>query len=194
MTNLADLKSRINLPELAAEYVALQRRGKTLWGRCPFHDERTASFAVHPEYFHCHGCAANGDAIDFFARMERVSKGRAIRLLAERYGVPTGPLMTRRESAYMRDLRAQAEFWWADRRRAAMGRLQSACARYFADQTTENEARAAAAGAYLRLLDSIDPAIRGRAFVKMRTDRDYAAWMESKMEYRNLAAVFGVRV
>lgn len=190
MTDLQTLKSRANLADIIAEHVPLTRRGKTLWGRCPFHDERTASFAVHAEYWYCHGCHATGDVIDFTARIQRVSKGRAIRLLAERYGVDLGAPVSRAQGAYMRSLRDQAEFWWAGRRAAALAALEAACDRFWADQTPRNEAWAAAAGAYLRMLDGVDPAIRGRCWLTLRTAEDAMAWREHQRERKMFEVIF----
>ena len=171
MIDLATLKSRASLADIVSEHVTLTRRGRTLWARCPFHVERTASFAVHAAYWHCHGCGAGGDVIDFTARINGIGKGRAIRLLAERYGVEIGPCLTPRESAYMRDMRARAEFWWAERRAAALTALEVACARYFAGETDVEPS-----GRYLLLLDGISPAVRGRAFLALRTAADNRAW------------------
>ena len=47
--------------------IELTRRGKEYWARCVFHDEKTPSLAFNPEkgVYHCHGCGAGGDVLDF---------------------------------------------------------------------------------------------------------------------------------
>ena len=81
-----------DLVELVGGRVQLTRRGGRWWGRCPFHDERTASFClVPPDFrrFHCFGCGRGGDAITWMQEQEGVgSFADAVESLAERYGVP----------------------------------------------------------------------------------------------------------
>ena len=111
MIDLAQLKSRVNLHATIAERVELTKKGHTWWGRCPFHDEKSASFAVHPEYFYCHGCHAKGDVIDFTALIENASKGRAIRILAERAGMDAGKAPAARESHDREAFRRSPSNW-----------------------------------------------------------------------------------
>lgn len=190
--DLRALKDRASLYDAVAEHVKLTKRGRDFIGICPFHREKTASLVVHVDYFNCFGCGAKGDVIDFTARINGVSKGRAIAMLAEQYGVETGPMPTRRESAYLRDLRAQAEFWWAWKRRAAVDALERACAALTDDPLGPEARRAIAAGRYLRLIDSIPPVIRGRAFVNLRTATDAAVWRDHLQELRDLRRIFGI--
>jgi DNA primase len=69
--------------------ITLTRRGRTYFGVCPFHAERTASFAVsrHAGLFHCFGCGAGGDVIRFVERALHVSFPEAVRRLARRAGL-----------------------------------------------------------------------------------------------------------
>jgi DNA primase len=69
--------------------ITLRRRGRTYFGLCPFHAERTASFAVSRTagLFHCFGCGAGGDAIRFVERTQQVSFPEAVRRLARRAGL-----------------------------------------------------------------------------------------------------------
>jgi DNA primase len=69
--------------------IALRRRGRSYFGRCPFHAEQVPSFAVSREagLYHCFGCGAGGDAIRFIERVEQVSFREAVRRLAERAGL-----------------------------------------------------------------------------------------------------------
>lgn len=84
------IRARTDLVELAASYVALKRSGRRYVGLCPFHTERTPSFTVDRErgLFYCFGCGAGGDVFDFVMRVENVSFGEAVRLLARRAGIP----------------------------------------------------------------------------------------------------------
>ena len=87
---IAALKDRIGMEELVSAYMPLKRTGSNLMGLCPFHGEKTPSFSVSPEkgFFHCFGCGAGGDMITFVMMIERVEYLEAVRILAERAGVP----------------------------------------------------------------------------------------------------------
>lgn len=88
---LATIKQGNDLAEVVREQgIALQRRGRTYFGLCPFHAEQTASFAVSREagLFHCFGCGAGGDVIRFVERTQQVSFPEAVRRLARRAGLP----------------------------------------------------------------------------------------------------------
>ena len=67
------IKAQTLLSEVVGRYVALKRRGKEHWGLCPFHDERTPSFAVHDGkgVYYCQGCGASGDVFDFIQYVEK---------------------------------------------------------------------------------------------------------------------------
>lgn len=73
MIDTAGLLSSINLPGLIASHVRLRRSGHRWFGICPFHAEKTGSLMVEPDHFHCFGCDAHGDAIDWVMRSERLS-------------------------------------------------------------------------------------------------------------------------
>lgn len=87
---LAEIKARIDLPDLIAEYgVELRRQGANAKACCPFHKEKTPSFSVNGEkgFYKCFGCGEGGDAITFVQKMEGISFLEAARKLAERVGV-----------------------------------------------------------------------------------------------------------
>lgn len=79
------LKSACNIVSVVSKYVPLSRKGKTYWGCCPFHHEKTASFAVneYEGYYHCFGCGVGGDVIKFVQSIEGVDFMQAVRNLAE---------------------------------------------------------------------------------------------------------------
>lgn len=85
-----ELKRDIAIEDLISDYVpTLKRTGRTWKGHCPFHDEKTPSFNVNPEFgfYHCFGCGVGGDAIKFVQEYEKVDFPMAIELIARRFGV-----------------------------------------------------------------------------------------------------------
>ena len=87
---LQDLRLRVDIEQLISPYVPnLRRSGRTLMGLCPFHSEKTPSFAVYPESnsFYCFGCGAGGDAVAFLMRMERLDYVEAVKALSQRVGM-----------------------------------------------------------------------------------------------------------
>ncbi len=93
-----DLLSRVDLASLIAEHVQLKKTGGTYQGCCPFHDEKTPSFHVYneanPAHYHCYGCGAHGDAINFLKESSHLSFNDAVEALAKRYGleIPRDPI------------------------------------------------------------------------------------------------------
>ena len=79
------LKSLVRLEEVVAARVPLRPSGATLMGRCPFHDDRSPSFTVYPltQTFHCFGCGAHGDVIEFLMRSEGLTFSEALRVIRD---------------------------------------------------------------------------------------------------------------
>src|SRR3989338_10409706 len=90
MDHLQEIKSRLSIEELVGSYVQLKKAGRNLKGLCPFHGEKTASFIVSPEkeLAYCFGCNKGGDIFKFTQLIENCDFGEAVKLLAERTGVP----------------------------------------------------------------------------------------------------------
>lgn len=86
---LQELKYKTDIEDVISTYVSLKKRGSTLVGLCPFHNEKTGSFTVYPETqsFYCFGCGAGGDAIGFLKRIENLDYMDAVKLLADRAGL-----------------------------------------------------------------------------------------------------------
>jgi len=85
------LKQQADIVRVIGEYVRLKRAGAQNYsGLCPFHGEKTASFSVHAsrQFFHCFGCGESGDVYKFLQRIENISFPEAVRLLAQKLGVP----------------------------------------------------------------------------------------------------------
>jgi hypothetical protein len=111
-----ELKERVNLPILIGEYVRLKRSGPSLLGLCPFHNEKTPSFYVHPTYYKCFGCGRAGDAIDFLRAIDGLSFRDALRRLAERVGVSldeTPDPEYRQRKAVASELAGECRYWVA---------------------------------------------------------------------------------
>ncbi len=84
------IHARVQIEDVIGDFVTLKRRGQTLWACCPFHHEKTPSFAVSPDkgFYKCFGCDASGDAISFIRAIEGVSFVEAVKHLANKYGIP----------------------------------------------------------------------------------------------------------
>ena len=80
---------KTDIEDVISTYVTLKRRGATLVGLCPFHNEKTPSFTVYPatQSFYCFGCGAGGDAITFLKKIENLDYLDAVKTLAQRAGL-----------------------------------------------------------------------------------------------------------
>ena len=80
-----ELKTRNDIVSVVSKYVPLERKGRTFWGRCPFHGEKTPSFAVneYDQFYHCFGCGVGGDVIKFVQEIESVDFMGAVHILAD---------------------------------------------------------------------------------------------------------------
>jgi len=107
-----DLLARTDLVEVVGTRVPLKRQGKEYAARCPFHDERSASFTVSPtkQFYHCFGCGAHGTAISFLMHYDRLEFLDAVDELARRVGMEV-PRDTRQknEDSGTRDLYSALE-------------------------------------------------------------------------------------
>ena len=86
---LQELKMKTDIEDVISTYVTLKRRGATLVGLCPFHNEKTPSFTVYPatQSFYCFGCGAGGDASTFLKKIENLDYLDAVKTLAQRAGL-----------------------------------------------------------------------------------------------------------
>ena len=87
---VATLKEKVNIVDVAGGYVSLEKRGANFWACCPFHHEKTPSFAINEpdQFYHCFGCGESGDVIKFVKEMENIDFMDAVKLLAERVKLP----------------------------------------------------------------------------------------------------------
>ena len=84
-----ELLARNPIEEVVGQYVSLKRSGSNLFGLCPFHGEKTASFSVAPDkgIYYCFGCHKGGGAVNFMMEVENLSYPDAVRALAKRAGM-----------------------------------------------------------------------------------------------------------
>ncbi len=91
MDFVEQLKSSVDIVQVIQEYVRLRKAGANRYtGLCPFHNEKTPSFSVNTlhQRYKCFGCGAGGDILTFVMELERLSFYEALKLLAERNGIP----------------------------------------------------------------------------------------------------------
>lgn len=88
-SNVEEIKARLPIEDVLAQYVKLEKAGKSLKAKCPFHHEKSASFFVSPERqgYYCFGCGAKGDIFSFVEQFEGLDFKGALKVLAERAGV-----------------------------------------------------------------------------------------------------------
>ncbi|MBQ3725716.1 MAG: DNA primase [Selenomonadaceae bacterium] len=80
---------RTDIYSVVSRYVPLTQRSGRYWGRCPFHNEKTASFSVSADkgLFYCFGCGAGGNAFKFLSLIENITYFEAVKLQAQRLGI-----------------------------------------------------------------------------------------------------------
>jgi DNA primase len=86
---LEEIRRRTDLVQLVGRRVKLVRKGRVMWGCCPFHSEKSPSFKVENERraYKCFGCGAGGDAFKWLIETEGLSFPEAVQKLAAEAGV-----------------------------------------------------------------------------------------------------------
>jgi DNA primase len=104
---IEEIKSRVDIVELATQYLTLKKAGRNYLGLCPFHQEKTPSFTVNREkqIFYCFGCGEGGNAITFLMKIAGKTFPEAIKELAEKTGVVLPPRLTGKEGRNKDSLR-----------------------------------------------------------------------------------------
>jgi DNA primase len=124
MTDVDQVRAAADIVKIVGDYVQLKKAGANYMGNCPFHHEKTPSFAVHPvkQIFHCFGCGVGGDVFKFIMQIENLSFPEALRRVAEKVGVQI-------------EERAGGETYDANTKlRASLMKLHEIAAKYFAAQ------------------------------------------------------------
>ena len=103
-----ELMARNPIEDVVGQYVTLKRSGANMFGLCPFHGEKTASFSVAPDkgIYYCFGCHKGGSAINFMMELEGLSYPDAVRSLAKRVGMEVPE-----DEQYQSRYRAQERLW-----------------------------------------------------------------------------------
>ena len=104
---IEEIKSRVDIVELASEYLTLKKAGRNFIGLCPFHQEKTASFTVNREkqIFYCFGCGEGGNVITFLMKIANKTFPEAIKDLAEKTGIVLPQRLISKESREKDSLR-----------------------------------------------------------------------------------------
>ena len=92
-TTVEQIKERLPIDEVIGSYIKLEKSGKSLKAKCPFHNEKSASFFVSPDRggYYCFGCGAKGDVFSFIEQFEGLDFRGALKVLAEKAGVKLTP-------------------------------------------------------------------------------------------------------
>ncbi|MCE9585438.1 DNA primase [Candidatus Nomurabacteria bacterium] len=118
------IKERLSIEEVVSSYIKLEKSGANFKARCPFHNEKTPSFYVSPdrESYYCFGCSAKGDIFTFVEEFEGLDFKGALKLLAERAGVPL--------EGYNKEVESEKE---------RLYRVMEEATKYFSKNLTENQ-------------------------------------------------------
>jgi len=138
MSQVDEVRTAADIVKIVGDYVKLRKAGANYMGLCPFHQEKTPSFAVHPtkQIFHCFGCGVGGDVFKFVMLIDTLTFPEALRRVAEKAGVRL------RETVHDEAHDANA------RERAALHKIHEIAAKFFASQLGAT-AEGRAARAYL---------------------------------------------
>ncbi|MEJ2008371.1 MAG: DNA primase [Acidobacteriota bacterium] len=135
MSQVEEVRAAADIVKIVGDYVQLRKSGANMMGLCPFHQEKTPSFAVHPgkQIFHCFGCGAGGDVFKFVMLIDNLTFPEALERLADKVGIKLV------QTAYGgKDSRSQE--------RTALYKIHEAAAKFYAAQLTgTGEGRAARA-------------------------------------------------
>jgi DNA primase len=129
------VKQQADIVRVVGEYVRLKKNGQNFTGLCPFHSEKTPSFAVHPvkQIYHCFGCGVGGDVFKFIMEMDKCDFMEAVRTVADKCGI-----------AIPRARESSPEERKEQQQRTALVELHREAAAFFARQLeTTSEGKAA---------------------------------------------------
>ncbi len=91
---IEQVRAGSDIVDVISGYVHLQKKGANYFGLCPFHNEKSPSFSVAPnkQIFYCFGCGAGGNVITFLMKYENYTFQEAVKVLAQRAGIPVPEL------------------------------------------------------------------------------------------------------
>ncbi len=120
---ITQLKSKNDIVAVLSSYMKVERKGNNYWACCPFHHEKTPSFAINGAegFYHCFGCGVSGDVIRFVREYENVDFMQAVQVLAQRAGLEVPAYddeeqeraaeLKRKKDTYLNILRQTARFY-----------------------------------------------------------------------------------
>src|SRR5882762_7691118 len=130
-TFIDDLNRQADIVRIVQDYVSLKKTGANWAAPCPFHKETKPSFSVSPakEMFFCFGCHKGGSVFTFVMEIERVTFPEAIKIVAEKSGMPLPKMVDDsrfearlRDSDQVIELNQWALVWWEDQIKSKSGR------------------------------------------------------------------------
>lgn len=138
-----EVYARADIVDVVSAYLPLKRQGRNHVGLCPFHNEKTPSFSVNREnnVYHCFGCKAGGNVVQFVMEMERLNYPDALMHLANSLNIPPPVIV--------HDPRAERERSRRDRLREA----NRVAARFYHDRLYSPKGAAALAYLHSRGLE-----------------------------------------
>lgn len=128
------LTEKLNIVDVASNYMHLEKKGGTYWACCPFHHEKTPSFHVDEsrQFYHCFGCGASGNVITLVKELENVDFGDAVKLLAERANIPL-PQLNGEDGERLAELK---------KKRDTLLKIMNDCAHFYLDNLNSGKADA----------------------------------------------------
>ena len=117
------------IEEVVGDFVNLKKRGTSLIGNCPFHNEKTPSFnvSVNKGIFKCFGCGKGGDSARFIMEHEKYSYPEALRYLANKYNIE------------IEEIEQSPEQQEADNKRESLYIVSAYAAKFFSETMWETE-------------------------------------------------------
>lgn len=124
---VAKIKERLSIEDVVSSYIKLEKAGANLKARCPFHNEKTPSFFVSVDRgsYYCFGCGASGDIFTFVEEFEGLDFKGALKLLADKAGVPL--------EVYSREMKE------AESEKERLYKAMEESAKYFSDNLAGNK-------------------------------------------------------
>lgn len=132
---IEEIKSANDIIDVISSYVTLKRKGNGFFGLCPFHKEKTGSFAVSPDkqIYHCFGCGEGGNVIRFIMKIENIGFKEALEFLADRAKI-TLPTVD-----YNNINLSQAEIIAKEEKKREMYEINKAAGRFFFNNIEKSE-------------------------------------------------------
>jgi DNA primase len=124
MSQVDEVRAASEIVKVVGDYVKLRKAGANMMGLCPFHQEKTPSFAVHPgkQIFHCFGCGVGGDVFKFIMLIENLTFPEALRRLAEKAGIA------------LREMAGDETYDSSAKERAVLQKIHDLAVKFYASQ------------------------------------------------------------